>query len=318
MSSDDTPAPRGEFRHEPVLLKEVVESFEALPERATIVDATLGAGGHSAALLDAHPQWTLIGIDRDPAALEIAAKRLERFEDRVRLIRGRHEELIEILDRNNESEVDGLLADLGVSSMQFDEAERGFSFRFDAPLDMRMSQEGATAADIVNESSEEDLIQILRDYGEEPMAKRIVRAIVEARGIEPITTTARLAEVIRSVKFPRWNKIDPSTLTFQALRIATNREIVELPDFLRAAVERTKKGGRVSIISFHSLEDRAVKQTFRSMEGRCTCPPRMPICRCGAVAIARVVTRHAIEATPEEVQRNPRSRSAKLRVVEKL
>lgn len=306
-----------EGRHASVLLSETVEAFRAIPA-GVIVDATLGAGGHSAALLEALPERRLIGIDRDPKALEIAGRRLERFGNRVQLVEGRHEELIDILDRIGVTEVAGVLADLGVSSMQLDEAERGFSFRFDAPLDMRMGREGETAADLVATSSEEELIRILREYGEEPMARRIARALVEERTIEPITTTSRLAGIVRRAKGGRKDRIDPATLTFQALRIAVNREIVGLERFVRDVVARLVPGGVVAIIAFHSLEDRVIKQTLRSMEGRCVCPPRMPVCRCGAVRLVELVTRKPREATDEEIARNPRSRSARLRVARKV
>ena len=307
-----------EQRHASVLLNETIDAFREMPN-GVIVDATAGAGGHSAALLESHPEAQLIAIDRDPSALQIAGRRLERFGERVRLVHGRHEELIDILNRLDVGDVAGLLADLGVSSMQFDEAQRGFSFRFDAPLDMRMSDRGPTAADLLRESSEEELVRILREWGEEPMAKRIARAIVEARGERPIETTTQLAEIVRSVKKRRpHDRIDPATLTFQALRIAVNGEIEGLEQFVRDAVDRLMPGGVIAVISFHSLEDRVVKQTFRSLEGRCVCPPRMPICKCGAVKKVDVVTRHPIEANEEEVARNPRARSAKLRVARRV
>jgi 16S rRNA (cytosine1402-N4)-methyltransferase len=308
----DSDASSGQ-RHASVLLKEVVDAFRAAPA-GVIVDATVGAGGHSEALLATFEASTLIGIDRDSRALAIAAERLKQFGSRVQLVIGRHEELIEILERIKVNELAGVLADLGVSSMQFDEAERGFSFRFDAPLDMRMAAEGETAAELLAHVDEAELMRILREYGEEPMARRIARAIIEEREIEPITTTARLAGIIRKVKRTPRERIDPATLTFQALRIAVNRELVELEKFLRDAVDRLVSGGVIAVISFHSLEDRIVKQTFRSLEGRCVCPPRMPVCRCGAVKKLEVLTRHPIEAGEEEVARNPRSRSAKLRV----
>lgn len=300
-------------RHASVLLNEVVDAFREAPV-GVLVDATVGAGGHSEALLARYEESTLVGIDRDVRALEIARTRLAQFGSRVQLVNGRHEELIEILERIKVTEVAGVLADLGVSSMQFDEAERGFSFRFDAPLDMRMAADGETAAELLERVEESELARILREYGEEPMARRIARTIVEERSIEPITTTSRLAAIIRRVKHTPKERIDPATLTFQALRIAVNNELVELEKFIRDAVDRLVVDGVIAVISFHSLEDRIVKQTFRSLEGRCVCPPRMPVCRCGAVRKVRIVTRHPIEASEEEVGRNPRSRSAKLRV----
>lgn len=304
--------------HEPVLLKEILEVLRPPREDGTLVDATVGLGGHSEALLREHPRLRLLAIDRDPAALEQSRERLRPFADRVTFARGRHEELIDILKQHGITEISGLLADLGVSSMQLDDAQRGFSFRYDAPLDMRMGSEGVSAADLVRTLEESDLARILRDYGEEPMARRIARAVVEARSEAPIETTARLAEVIRSVKRSRPHEIDPSTLTFQALRIATNEELVGLETFIDDAVSALEREARIAVISFHSLEDRIVKQAFRRLEGQCTCPPGMPVCGCGAVAIVHVMTGRPVTASEEEIARNPRSRSAKLRVAEKL
>jgi 16S rRNA (cytosine1402-N4)-methyltransferase len=304
--------------HEPVLLQEILEVLRHSREDGTLVDATVGLGGHSEALLREHPRLRLLAIDRDPAALEVSRERLRPFADRVTFARGRHEELIDILKQHGITEISGLLADLGVSSMQLDDAQRGFSFRYDAPLDMRMGSEGVSAADLVRTLEESDLARILRDYGEEPMARRIARAIVEARSEAPIETTARLAEVIRSVKKGRPHEIDPSTLTFQALRIATNEELVGLETFIDDAVSALEREARIAVISFHSLEDRIVKQAFRRLEGECTCPPGMPVCGCGATAIVHVMTGRPVTASEEEIARNPRSRSAKLRVAEKL
>ena len=306
------------MKHQPVLLNEVLEHLAPARPDGTIVDATVGLGGHSEALLERHSEVRLVGIDRDPAALERSQERLSRFGDRVTLIRGRHESLIDILKQAGVDKVSGLLADLGVSSMQLDDAERGFSFRFDAPLDMRMGSEGKSAADLVGELDEFELSRILRDYGEEPMARRIARAIVHARVTGPIDTTAKLADVIRSVKKQRYGDIDPSTLTFQALRIATNEELVGLEQFVDDAVSILEPGARVAIISFHSLEDRIVKKAFRRLEGECTCPPGMPVCGCGAKAVIRQITGRPLTASEEEEKRNPRSRSAKLRVAERL
>jgi 16S rRNA (cytosine1402-N4)-methyltransferase len=306
------------MKHEPVLLNEVLEYL--VPSRAdgTIVDATVGLGGHSEALLERHPGVRLIGIDRDPAALERSKERLSRFGDRVTLVNGRHESLIDILKQSGTETVSGLIADLGVSSMQLDDASRGFSFRFDAPLDMRMGAEEKSAADLVNELDEFELSRILRDYGEEPMARRIARAIVHARVTGPIDTTAKLAAVIRSVKKQRYGDIDPSTLTFQALRIATNEELIGLERFVDDAVSVLEPKARLAVISFHSLEDRIVKKAFRRLEGECTCPPGMPVCGCGAKAVIQQLTGRPLTASEEEEARNPRSRSAKLRVAEKL
>ena len=296
----------------------MLEYLEPNRRDGVLVDATVGLGGHSEALLERHPGVRLVAIDRDPEALERSRTRLSRFGDRVTFVRGRHESLIDILKQYGVVAVSGLLADLGVSSMQLDDPSRGFSFRFDGPLDMRMGSEGRSAADLVNTLDEYELFRIIRDYGEEPMARRIARAITEARAEGRIETTARLAEVIRSVKKARFHDIDPSTLTFQALRIATNEELVGLDRFVDDAVSILESGARAAIISFHSLEDRIVKRAFRRLEGECTCPPNMPVCGCGAKEIVKVLTGRPVTASEEEMQRNPRSRSAKLRVAEKV
>ncbi len=309
-----TTRPRNRM-HEPVLLQEVLKFLRPNRADGTLVDATVGLGGHAEALLERYGAARLVGIDRDPRALELARERLGRFEGRVTLVEGRHEQLIDILKQSKVATIGGLIADLGVSSMQFDDPSRGFSFRFDAPLDMRMGPDSASAADLVNELDEPALAKILRDYGEEPMAKRIARAIVEAR---PLETTTQLADVVRSVKKSKPHDIDPATLTFQALRIAANEELVGLDQFITDAVEALEAGGRMAVISFHSLEDRIVKRAFRRMEGECTCPPGLPVCRCGAKEMVKVLTKRPMTASEEEVNRNPRSRSAKLRVAEKL
>lgn len=303
--------------HEPVLLTRVVEFLRPVRPEGVIVDATVGLGGHAEGLLRKYPRIRVIGIDRDPRALKRAGERLAEFGDRVSLAQGRHESFIEILNRYGITEIDGILADLGVSSMQLDTAERGFSFRLDGPLDMRMSGEGQSAADLISNVEETELVQILREYGEEPMARRIAAAITEARREAPIETTSRLAEVIRTVKKPRGDRIDPSTLTFQALRIAVNEELVGLEEFLESAIECVLPGGRIAVISFHSLEDRIVKRLFRRLEGECTCPPALPVCGCGAVQVIETLTGRPVVASDGEAAQNPRSRSARLRVAEK-
>ena len=299
--------------HASVLFNEVVEFLEPNREDGTLVDATLGLGGHAEGLLERYPRIHLLGIDRDPAALARSRERLEKFEGRVAFAQGRHEQLIDILKQHHIDAISGLLADLGVSSMQLDQAERGFSFRYDAPLDMRMGPDSRTAAELVNTLDEAELAKIIRDFGEEPMARRIARAIVEAR---PLETTTQLAAVIRSVKRSKPHEIDPSTLTFQALRIAANEELIGLDPFITDAVEVLETGARIAVIAFHSLEDRIVKRALRRLEGECTCPPGMPVCACGKVERVKILTRHPVTASEEEVQRNPRSRSAKLRVAE--
>lgn len=306
------------MKHEPVLLNEILEHLVPARRDGVLVDATLGLGGHAEALLERNPDIRLLGIDRDPEALERSQARLSRFGDRVTFARGRHESLIDILKQSNIESVSGLLADLGVSSMQLDDATRGFSFRFEGPLDMRMGSEGRSAADLVNTLDERELFVIIRDYGEEPMARRIARAIVEARAEAPIETTSRLAEVIRSVKRVRPHDIDPSTLTFQALRIATNEELTGLDRFIDDAVSVLEPNARIAIISFHSLEDRIVKRAFRRLEGECTCPPNLPVCGCGAKAVIDVLTSRPMTASEEEEGRNPRSRSAKLRIAQRI
>jgi 16S rRNA (cytosine1402-N4)-methyltransferase len=301
--------------HQSVLFNEVVESLRPARDGGLLVDATVGLGGHAEGLLERYPEARLLGVDRDPRALERARERLGRFGDRVALVQGRHEQLIEILRQHRVDAVSGVLADLGVSSMQLDDASRGFSFRFDAPLDMRMGPDSVSAADIVNTMSEVELARILREYGEEPMARRIARAIVEAR---PLDTTAQLAGVVRSVKrAKRPHDIDPATLTFQAVRIAANEELVGLDRFVDAAVSVLEPGARIAVIAFHSLEDRIVKRALRRLEGECTCPPGLPVCACGAKRVVTVLTHRPVTASEEEIERNPRSRSAKLRVAEK-
>ena len=294
------------MKHDPVLLQETLEFLEPNRPDGVLVDATVGLGGHTEALLERHPEVRLVAIDRDPEALERSRQRLSRFANRVTFVRGRHESLIDILKQLDIASVSGLLADLG------------FSFRFDGPLDMRMGEESRSAADLVNTLDEYELTTILRKYGEEPMARRISAAIVAAREEAPITTTTRLTEIIRSVKKSRPHEIDPSTLTFQALRNAANEELVGLDRFADDAVSVLEPGARVAVISFHSLEDRIVKRAFRRLEGECTCPPNMPVCGCGAKTLVKILTGRPVTASEEELQRNPRSRSAKLRVAERI
>ncbi len=301
--------------HQSVLFNEVVEFLRPARGDGTLVDATVGLGGHAEGLLEQYPATRLIAIDRDPRALEMSRERLRRFGDRVAFVQGRHEQLIEILRQSGIETASGVLADLGVSSMQLDDASRGFSFRYEAPLDMRMGPDSRSAADLVNTTSEEDLATILREYGEEPRARRIARAIVDAR---PVETTTRLAEIVKSVKRAKPHDIDPATLTFQAIRIAANEELVGLDRFVDDAVSVLEPGARIAVISFHSLEDRIVKRALRRLEGECTCPPGLPVCACGAKRQVTVLTHRPVTASEEEIDRNPRSRSAKLRVAEKV
>jgi 16S rRNA (cytosine1402-N4)-methyltransferase len=286
------------------------------PERGGLfVDATVGAGGHAEALLERGPDARLLGLDRDAEALETARRRLARFGDRVELVEANFGELDDVLaDR---PAPDGILADLGVSSMQLDEARRGFSFRRDGPLDMRMGKDGRTAADIVATASADELTRIFREWGEERMAAKIARGIVRERTRGPIHTTRQLARIVAVEKGGR-EKIDPATRVFQALRIEVNQELTALARFLAAAVAKMNGGGRLAVISYHSLEDRMVKDAFRRDSGVCLCPPRLPQCVCGARAALRLLTRRPLRPSEEEQRRNPRSRSAKLRAAEKV
>jgi len=300
--------------HVPVLLDEVVRILA--PERGGFfVDATLGAGGHAEALLERGPRIRVLGLDRDPEGLAAARERLARFGNRVAIREANFGDLDRVLDGSPPA--DGILADLGVSSMQLDRAERGFSFRRDGPLDMRMGAEGRSAADIVAHASVGELTRIFRDFGEERMAGKIARGIVAERARRPITTTRHLARVVAEQKGGR-EKIDPATRVFQALRIEVNEELLALARFLAAAAARLNAGGRVAVISYHSLEDRIVKDAFRRDSGVCLCPPRLPACVCGARKALEVLTRRPIRPSEAEVARNPRSRSARLRAAERL
>ncbi len=299
-----------------MLLAEVVDALA--PQRGgRYVDATLGAGGHAAGILAAGTGVRLLGIDRDPIALETARRRLSDFGDRVALVEGDFADLDAILEGSAFAAPDGILADLGVSSMQLDEAERGFSFRRDGPLDMRMGRSGRSAAEIVATATVDELTRIFRDFGEERMAAKIARGIVAERTREPIASTRQLARIVAAQKGSR-EKIDPATRVFQALRIEVNQELVALARFLAAAVARANGGGRLAVISYHSLEDRIVKDCFRRESGVCLCPPRLPSCTCGARTALRVLTRRPIRPSDAEQRRNPRARSARLRVAEKL
>jgi 16S rRNA (cytosine1402-N4)-methyltransferase len=309
-------------RHLPVLLGEVLEALE--PERGGLfVDCTLGMGGHSEAILDANPRTRVVGLDRDAESLALATERLSRFGDRFSGVHADFRRISEVLAEQAPGEpVAGVLADLGISSHQLDETERGFAFSRDASLDMRMDRsEGETAADLVNGLSEEELAGVIFRYGEEPRSRRIARAICREREKGPIETTARLAEIVaRASGIPRHKqRIHPATKTFQALRIAVNGELEGLDRFLRDAVGvLASPGGRIAVIAFHSLEDRIVKQTFKALSGYCSCPPGLPVCVCGAVALLRLVTRRPVVSSDDEVEKNPRSRSAKLRVAERV
>ena len=308
--------------HKSVLLPETVEMLA--PRGAEIlVDCTLGLGGHTEAILQTSENVRVIGIDQDTEAIRLATKRLAKFGERIKIFHANFAEIKQVLNRAGVQKVNGILADLGVSSMQFDDAERGFSFRFDAPLDMRMNASGTdeTAAELLERLSEEEIADLIYRYGEERMSRRIARRIVWKREIgEPITTTRELAETVEKAigRGKSKDKIHPATRTFQALRIAVNREIEILEEFIADAVDSLESEGKLAIITFHSLEDRIVKQTFQKLAGKCTCPPRLPQCICGAEKRIEIVTRKPIVPEPFEIAENPRARSAKLRVCAKI
>ncbi|HET7752782.1 MAG TPA: 16S rRNA (cytosine(1402)-N(4))-methyltransferase RsmH [Anaeromyxobacteraceae bacterium] len=306
-----------DFRHETVLAEEVVRVLRPGPGRV-VLDGTLGGGGHTERLLAEGAQ--VIGIDKDPRALAAASARLARWGAAFRAVRADFRDAKNVLSALGLQSVDGALVDLGVSSPQLDEAERGFSFREAGPLDMRMSSEGETVADLLERVDERELARIISEYGEEPFARPIARAIKRAVGEGERLDTARLAEIVGGA-IPRkaWpRRIHPATRTFQALRIAVNDELGALAAWLDALPSLLTVGGRAAAISFHSLEDRMVKQRFRELTQACTCPPDFPVCACGAQAAFEAVTRKAIKASDEEQDRNPRARSARLRAVERL
>lgn len=309
-----------EYTHAPVLLQECIDGLAIRPD-GLYVDGTLGRAGHSREIAARLTTGRLICIDRDQAALDAAPERLAPWMDRVTLVHGNFRELGGILDQLELPAVDGMLFDLGVSSPQLDDPERGFSYMHDAPLDMRMDRSAAlTARDVVNDWDQETLKQILWRYGEERYAGPIAAAIVRARQAAPIETTFQLVEIIRSAMpaAALREKQHPAKRSFQAIRIAVNDELRAVETMLREAVPRLRKGGRLAVISFHSLEDRIVKTTLAEFAKGCTCPPDFPVCVCGRTPEVRLVNRKPITASPEELQENPRARSAKLRVAEKL
>lgn len=307
--------------HRSVLLGESLYLLDLAPGK-TIVDATLGLGGHSEAILSSSDSIELIGIDQDTEAITYAKERLAGFGDRVKIFHANFSEIKKVIKNAGPEKVDGILADLGVSSLQFDSAERGFSFRFDAPLDMRMDPNSGdeTAAELLESHSEEEIANIIYQYGEERASRRIAKWIVERRRRgEAIQTTKELADLVaRAVKKGGKDKIHPATRTFQALRIAVNRELEILNEFITDSVDLLKKNGRLTIITFHSLEDRIVKQAFQKLAGRCFCPPRIPQCVCGAEKKVEILTKKPVIPGELEMQENPRSRSAKLRACLKL
>ena len=304
-----------ELSHRPVLYEAVLEGLAPGPN-GCYVDATVGAGGHARGILAASgPRGQLLGIDADPQAVVLARERLAAFGDRPTLVQGNFSQLVSIASARGFGKVDGILFDLGLSSMQLAAPERGFSFQQDGPLDMRFDPSSpTTAADLVNELEEGELADILRRYGQERQARRIARAIVSARSLH---STAQLAALIERV-VRRWERIHPATRTFQALRIAVNDELSVLSKALPQALDLLATGGRLVVISFHSLEDRIVKQFFEREARDCICPPDVPMCVCGHRARLSIITRHPIRPSEEEVAANPRSRSARLRIAVRI
>ncbi len=304
--------------HVPVLLKEVLEGLQ-VRQAGLYLDGTVGEGGHALEILRGHPETRVIGLDRDPQALASAGRRLEGFGDRVVLLRRDFRDMGAVAGELGIDGLDGILLDLGVSSLQLDTGERGFSFSFDGPLDMRMDpQASLTAEEVVNTFSEADLKRIISRYGEDRLAGRIARAIVRGRMKEPIKTTGRLARIVSEVPgMGRVRNIHPATRTFQALRIEVNDELGAVQEALPAGVDLLVDGGRMAVISFHSLEDRIVKRTFRKMENPCECPSDLPMCVCGPQSLGRVITRKPVKPGDEEQVANPRSRSARLRIFER-
>ena len=313
-------ASKTEFKHYSVMLDETIEALKIKPE-GIYVDGTLGGGGHSEQILARlSGAGRLIGIDQDADAIAAAGKRLEEYKDRLITVKSNYENISEILKELGIGRVDGIILDLGVSSYQLDSAERGFSYRFEAPLDMRMDREATkTAYDIVNTYSESELKRVLSEYGEERFAGRIARHLVDTRDEMPVKTTTQLAELIKEAipaKF-RQGKGHPAKQSFQAIRIELNRELEVLQNTLETMVGLLTPGGRLCIITFHSLEDRIVKTAFKRFENPCTCPPSFPVCICGAKSKGKVVNSKPILPSEKELEENPRSASAKLRVFER-
>lgn len=309
-----------EFQHTSVLLEETVSSLHIKPD-GIYVDGTLGGGGHSLRICEQlSDKGRLIGIDQDDAAIEAAGRRLQAHKDKVTIVRSNYCNMKQCLQELGIDKVDGILLDLGVSSYQLDNAERGFTYRVDAPLDMRMDRrQTLTAKDIVNDYGEMELFRIIRDYGEDRFAKNIAKHIVQARQQKPIETTNELTEIIKQ-SIPakvRMTGGHPAKRTFQAIRIELNKELEVLENTLDEMIDLLTEGGRLSIITFHSLEDRIVKSNFRKNENPCICPPEFPVCVCGKIKKGKVITRKPILPSQEELEQNSRSKSAKLRVFER-
>lgn len=305
------------FSHRPVLLDETLNALAVKPD-GIYVDGTAGGGGHSSEILKGLDSGRLICIDQDPDAIEALNERFSGC-GRVSIVKSNFSQIPDVLSELGVGKVDGVLLDIGVSSHQLDTAERGFSYHYDAPLDMRMSQSGPTAAELVNTMPYAELVKILNNYGEERFAKNIARAIERERELEPITTTLRLAEIVKSA-YPASKRHGkhPARKTFQALRIAVNGELDRLSEGLDNAFDVLKPGGRLAVITFHSVEDRIVKQRMAKWMQGCTCPKDFPVCVCGKTPNARLVLKKPATASQQELEENPRSRSAKLRCCEKI
>ncbi len=302
--------------HKPVLYQEVINLLQPRSGQK-FVDCTVGAGGHARGILSASsPDGLLLGMDVDPEAITLARENLREFEGRFFLVWASYITLIEQLKRFSWASVDGILLDLGVSSLQLDNPEKGFSFRTDAPLDMRFDPSNSvTAADLINQLNEDELAEILVRYGEERYAHQIAQAIVRSK---PVTTTGQLAEIVSKSIGHKKSAIHPATRTFQAIRIAVNRELEVIEEVLPLTIQALAPKGRVAVISFHSLEDRLVKDFFRRESKDCICPPKQPVCTCGHQASLRLITKKPVSPGLDEIQVNPRSRSARLRVAEKI
>lgn len=308
-----------EFAHTSVLLREAVEGLKIRPE-GIYADGTLGGGGHSLEIAKRLTTGHLFGIDQDDDALLAAEQRLAPWKDRVTLLRSNYCNMRALLLQQGIEHVDGILLDLGVSSYQFDEPERGFSYRYEAPLDMRMDRrQTLTAQTIVNEYTEQELYRIIRDYGEDKFAKNIARHIVAARQKKPVETTGELNEIIKAAIPAKMREKGghPSKRTYQAIRIACNRELEVLENSLDSFIELLQPGGRLCIITFHSLEDRIVKTAFKRYENPCTCPPEFPVCICGKKSMGQAAPKKPVLPTEEEIAQNPRAKSAKLRIFER-
>ena len=309
-----------EFSHKSVLLNETIDALKIKPD-GIYVDGTLGGGGHSYEIASRlSDRGQLIGIDQDEAAITAAGERLKEFGDRVIIVRSNYRNTKSILQSLQIEKIDGMMLDLGVSSYQLDTEERGFSYRYDAPLDMRMDKrQTLTARDIVNGYSEMELFRVIRDYGEDKFAKNIAKHIVAARQQSPIETTGQLNEIIKAA-IPAKMRAEgghPSKRTYQAIRIECNKELEVLRDSLEELIGLLNPGGRLCIITFHSLEDRIVKSAFKKAENPCTCPPSFPVCVCGKVSQGKVITNKPILPGEEELERNSRAKSAKLRIFER-